>query len=310
MMASTVHIAGADGYLLGNFLLSLGGTFLLLPSLQLCNAFPQHSGVILAMMTCAFDASAAVFLFYHLAWSASGGRFTPAQFFLGYLVVPLVIFVGEWTIMPGQPHDTASELEGRPEKTQEPICQVLDSDEEISGDGNLSRSRDNGADNLGVKVNHVERVEACEREQPERTQRQDNHQAPTGVWEVLHSLTAWEQMMTPWFILLLLATALQMLRMNYFIATVRGQYDYMLDSEEDAATINNFFDAALPLAGVATTPVIALILNNFSVAAVLAILTSYMTTIGVLNCLPTMWAGFATVLSFVTFRPFYYSAVS
>ncbi|PHH74200.1 hypothetical protein CDD83_4598 [Cordyceps sp. RAO-2017] len=117
-------------------------------------------------------------------------------------------------------------------------------------------------------------------------------------------------MRTPWFLLLLLLTALQMLRMNHFIATVRAQYAYLLASDRDAAAINSFFDAALPVSGVAATPLVAAVLNSFSVAAVLAILTACIAVNGLLNCLPFLWAGFATVLEFVTLRPFYYSAVS
>jgi len=98
--------------------------------------------------------------------------------------------------------------------------------------------------------------------------------------------------------------------MNYFIATLRAQYRYMLDSEDQAERINHFFDAALPIGGVVTTPFIGALLNNLSVASNLAILTVFIAVIGVLNCLPYLWAGYATVVCFVIFRPLYYSAMS
>lgn len=50
----------------------------------------------------------------------------------------------------------------------------------------------------------------------------------SAVWGALHGLPAHKQMRTPWFILITLLTVLQMLRMNYFIATIRSQYEYML----------------------------------------------------------------------------------
>jgi len=56
-----------------------------------------------------------------------------------------------------------------------------------------------------------------------------------------------QQMMTPWFILIALLTVLQMLRMNFFVATVRAQYEYMLGSAALAKQINDFFDVALPV---------------------------------------------------------------
>jgi hypothetical protein len=54
-------------------------------------------------------------------------------------------------------------------------------------------------------------------------------------------------MLSPWYILMLLLTVLQMLRMNFFIATVRTQYEFMLGSETLARRVNAFFDVALPV---------------------------------------------------------------
>jgi hypothetical protein len=67
------------------------------------------------------------------------------------------------------------------------------------------------------------------------------------VWGALHGQTAWQQMQTPWFILITLLTVLQMLRMNFFIATIKAQYEYMLSSPRLAKQINTFFDVALPV---------------------------------------------------------------
>lgn len=54
-------------------------------------------------------------------------------------------------------------------------------------------------------------------------------------------------MFSPWFILIALLTVLQMLRMNFFIATIRAQYESMLESEVLARRINMIFDVALPV---------------------------------------------------------------
>lgn len=59
-------------------------------------------------------------------------------------------------------------------------------------------------------------------------------------------------MLTPWFILITLLTVLSMLRMNFFIATIRSQYEYMLGSEKTARMLNSFFDVALPVGGEST----------------------------------------------------------
>ncbi|KAJ6439217.1 cysteine proteinase [Purpureocillium lavendulum] len=282
-IASKIHLIGADGYLVGHFLLGLGGTFLFLPSFQLSNAFPEYSGIVVAMITCAFDASAAVLSIYSLAWTTSGGTFTVSKFFLAYLAVPLAILVVEWTIMPDQPYPVMPDLERKIADAQSRSRNICASNENLAGDTE---------------------------ERNDIAQQEAHSQAASGAWVVLQGLSASRQMRTPWFVLLLLATTLQMLRMNYFIANIKAQCSYLLGSDADAETVNKFFDAALPIGGVAAMPLIAIILNNLSVARVLALLTAYMTMNSALSCLPLMWACIATVVTFVTFRPFYYATIS
>jgi len=98
--------------------------------------------------------------------------------------------------------------------------------------------------------------------------------------------------------------------MNYFIATIRDQYQYILDSKIQAERLNDFFDVALPLGGVLCTPFIGLLLDSISVPAILAVIVTLTTTIGILNTLPYLWSAYGTVLLFVIIRPLYYSAMS
>lgn len=81
----------------------------------------------------------------------------------------------------------------------------------------------------------------------EREQREEDRLATSGVWGALHGKPALQQILSPWFILITLLTVLQMLRMNFFIATIRAQYETMLGSPELARNVNTFFDAALPV---------------------------------------------------------------
>lgn len=120
------------------------------------------------------------------------------------------------------------------------------------------------------------------------------------------------QMRTPWFTLLLLLTVTQMTRMNYFIATVRAQYRFLLGGDEDAAEcVNEVFDVALPVAGVVATPFVGVLLNSVPVWATLAVLTGLVGVLGGLNCVRgSEAAAYATVVAFVLLRPLYYSAVS
>ncbi|KAI1086469.1 putative MFS transporter [Rostrohypoxylon terebratum] len=309
LMGFAFHIPEFDGYLLANILLSLGGTFVFVPSFQLANAFPKYSGIIVAIITGAFDGSAAIFLFYRLAWEASNGEFTPARFFFGYTLVGVLLLIGEMALMPARAYHSTPELERKLEKAQDATRDVHDSDDELSPYA-MQRVRSARAERRLSKLEQIEELVGDERQREDRAQAEADRQTASGVWGVLHGVPAHRQMLTPWFVLLLLLTVLQMLRMNYFIATIRSQYRYLLQSEKLAEDVNHFFDVALPVGGVFATPFIGLLLNNVSVATASAVITLFIVLIGVLNCLPQLWAGYATVVAFVLFRPLYYSAVS
>ena len=101
-----------------------------------------------------------------------------------------------------------------------------------------------------------------------------------------------------------------MTRINYFVATIRPQYEAIFSSKEMAVEINHFFDIALPVGGILSIPFIGMILDHTSTVAVLTTLVTVATTIGVLGVLPYVWAAYANVCLFVLYRPFYYTAVS
>jgi MFS family permease len=309
LMVVSFKIPGFQGFIAGNFFLALAGTFIFVPSFQIANAFPKHAGKIVALVTGAFDASAAVFLFYRFAYEASGGTFTPDKFFLAYLAVPVAILLAQITFMPDRDYQSTSELESKMEKAEDPTQDIHSSDDEIENARELFRVRNERADIRKKKIDQINDVLGDADVRQQRAEREEDRQHTSQVWGVLHGLPAHKQMATPWFILITLMTVLQMLRMNYFIATVRSQYEYMLDSEELAERINKFFDVALPVGGVSFTPFIGLLLDRLSVPAMLGLIVACTTIIGVLNSIPALWAGYMTVILFVLLRPLYYSAM-
>lgn len=303
-----------DGYIVGNLLLGLGGTFLFVSSYQLSNAFPRHSGLVVALVTGAFDASAAVYLFYRLAYDATGHSFKPDYFFAGFAVfIPLLILTGEFTIMPPTSYVTHGEYQVAIHRAQDEARDVHDSDDEVYADRpfELQRARDRRAARRGAELEAIETVTGNEVEREEYRSAERDRQEVSGVQGAgVRDLPFARQVRTPWFWLILVLTVLQMMRMNYFIATVRAQYRYMLGREELAARVNSFFDVALPVAGVITTPFIGILLNEVPVWGTQGVLAVLIVVLGVLNVIPALWAGYATVVAFVLFRPFYYSAVS
>ncbi|KAJ6186850.1 hypothetical protein N7519_001758 [Penicillium mononematosum] len=310
IMAFAFRKPGFDGYIAGNFFLALAGTFLFVPSFQIANAFPRYAGTIVALVTGAFDASAAVFLFYRLIYEASGKSFTPDKFFLGYLIVPACVFIALVTIMPARDYVSTLQLENKMERAEDATRDVHDSDDEIQSTAELNQVRKKRAERRQKKIRQIDEVLGDRDERQMRADREEDRQQTSWVWGVLHGLPAHRQMATPWFILITLMTVLQMIRMNYFIATIRSQYEYMLGSAQKADKIGALFDVALPVGGVLFTPVIGFLLDRLSVPTMLGIIVLFTTVIGVLNSIPAVWAGYVTVLLFVLLRPLYYSAMS
>ena len=95
-----------DGLLYGYLFLALGGSFIFISSFQLSNAFPRYSGLVLAILTGAFDASSALFLLYRVHYEATEGSLSLRHFFLGYLAVPVTIALFQFFLLPAQSYKT------------------------------------------------------------------------------------------------------------------------------------------------------------------------------------------------------------
>ena len=309
IMSLAFQIQEFDGYTIGNFFLALGGTFVFLPSFQIANAFPKYGGSIVALVTGAFDASAAVFLFYRLAYESTDGAFKPQTFFLGYLIVPAAIVVAQLTFLPTENYKTAPQLEMKIQRAEENARDVHTSDEDLP-DEQVWKRRKNRSARRRKRLTKLDQLVGDEVARKKQEEKQEHRLEASGVWGALHNKTAFEQMCTPWFILLTLLTVMQMVRMNYFIASIREQYAYMLGSIDLATRVNEFFDWALPLGGVLSTPFLGMLLDNVSTPGVLLIIVVIATAIGIFGSIATLWAGYANVVLFVFMRPLYYSAMS
>ncbi|KAH7109831.1 MFS transporter-like protein Fmp42 [Dendryphion nanum] len=309
LMSLAFQIDEFDGYTIGNFFLALGGSSIFLPSFQIANAFPKSAGTIVALVTGAFDASAAVFLFYRLAYDSSGGSFKPQTFFLLYLLVPIAITIAQLTFLPNEAYKTLPQLEMKIAHAADSTRDVHSSDDELPDD-EMWRVRKGRSVQRRRRLQKLDKLIGSPDARKYREEKEEQTHEASGVWGALHNKSASEQMLTPWFILLVLLTILQLVRMNYFIATIREQYEYMLSSVELAARVNDLFDWALPLGGVLATPFLGLLLDNVSTPGVLLIIVVMVTIIGIISSIPALWAGYVNVLLFVFLRPLYYSAMS
>jgi MFS family permease len=290
-----------DGYISGYFFLALGGPFVFISSFQLSNAFPKHSGLILALLTGAFDSSSALFLMYRILYQWSNGTFWPKKFFLVYLVVPIFILIVQIFVMPKASYKTIGELVKQVEQAEDVYDDQIDENTALLQDERRQHRQSvvsEITDLIGSKsgVTHLKKEEKKNK--------------ISGVWGAMHGRTVKEQIISPWFVLITLFTVIQMTRINFFVATIRKQYEFLLGSYDAAVEINTFFDIALPLGGLLSIPFIGVVLDHTSTFFVLSALVATATTIGVLGCLPYTWAAYANVCLFVLYRPFYYTAVS
>lgn len=299
-----------DAYMAGSFFLALGGTFTFVPSFHLANAFPRFQGLILALVTGAFDASASVFLLFRLLYQSTNGGFGMRHIFLVFLVIPLFIFVTQLTLMPSKSYETRGELTTKMEQAQDATQDVHDSDDELDTAMEVMRVRSVRADRRRQSIASINDLLGTPAQQVQQTKRDDQIRINSGVWGILHGMPASAQIRTPWFILMTLFTVLQMARFNFFIATIWSQYVYMLNSATEATKVIEYFDIALPIGGIVTVPFIGALLDHTSTVAVLNLLVLLSTLIGVLGAVPTIWAAYANVTLFVLFRPLYYSAMS
>ena len=294
-----------DAYIPGYLFLALGGPFVFIPSFQLSNTFPQHSGLILALLTGAFDSSSAIFLVYRLIYSASHEQFTPQKFFLIYLVVPIFIFLVQFFIMPAKSYKTVGELITEAENTTAEDDHNDYGTEDTAQRRYLQEVRRQHRESVTSEMTSLLGKSGTKQQRAEEKKKNIS-----GVWGALHGRSALEQIRSPWFVLITVFTVIQMTRINYFVATIRTQYEYMLDSYSQAELVNHVFDVALPAGGILSIPFIGLVLDNFSTTFVLALLVTVATAIGILGVLPYLWAAFANIALFVLYRPLYYTAVS
>lgn len=336
-----------DGYIPGYLFLALGGPFIFIPSFHLSNTFPTRSGLILSMLTGAFDASSALFLFFRLLNEHTQGYISTKIFFAVYLIVPVFIIAAQIFIMPPTSYKTAGEL------VQQAEAQVIDEmhdrmDDTVPDPSERERQRINRRLHRQSIVSHIQdllddgtasvmsantiddSVFHTNIDTPlaintnasgntgTTTPRSHSHPQPThsttpppgGIWGVLHGHSALYQLRTPWFTLITAFTVLMMLRINYFVATLRSQYTYLLSGDE-AAQINTTFDILLPVGGLLSVPFIGTFLDMFQTRTVLFILVVSATAIGVLGCIPhNTTAAYGNIILFVLYRPFYYTAVS
>ncbi|EGV63389.1 hypothetical protein PSN45_004331 [Yamadazyma tenuis] len=316
-----------DAYLAGYTFLALGGPFVFISCFQLANSFPKNSGLILALLTGAFDSSSALFLVYRLVYT-NVIEVPLSTFFTYFLAVPIFIFVCQVFVMPHDSYKTVGTLAKIAETAIDETGKPLNSDLLLPEDRNdesfiepiyqptitetttlLMRSASSHR-----RESTISRASFASRASIKSVYEQEAEDklfnSSGGVFGVMHGYTITEQLKSWWFILMALFTTIQMLRINYFVATIRSQEEYLYQSKETAIIVNHFFDAALPIGGLLSIPFIGLILDNLTTLTTLIILMVVSVTIGIMGILSWLPGTYFGIILMVLYRPFYYTAVS
>jgi len=292
-----------DAYITGYLSLALAGPFIYISSFHLSNTFPARSGFILAMLTGAYDASTAVFLIFSLVDEYTEW-FSTRRFFLLYLMIPFFILAAQVTVMPATSYKTVGELVLQAETHMA----AETSDQEIITEIQSFLAFPNSAFRITSSIG---------RQTPVLLLDQNNHTSQTQIQThkdplqgILHNLPPRAQTLSPYFILYSLFTALTMLRINYFVATIHHQYTSLLHSPVLANHITQTFTILLPIGGIIAAPLTGFILDTLPTTSLTLILVILGSTLCLINTIPSIPAAYTTTSLITLYRPFFYSAIS
>lgn len=299
-----------DTYLSGYLFLALGGPFVFISSFQLANSFPKSSGMILALLTGAFDTSSAVFLVYRIIYQ-NIKKISIMSFFHIYLVIPVFIFLCQVFIMPQKSYKTFGTVQKLAIEGLDENGQLLEGDDgsniipDINERTSLLSNEERGLEpRTSLTANGKRRKSVYEEiVEQEITNKTGN------IFGILDGYAVKDQIRSPFFYIMCGFTSIQMMRINYFVATVRSQEDFLLGPEL-ALKINNIFDVALPLGGVVAIPFIGLLLDNLKTVQILMILLSTSLVIGICGLFQNFYLNLIGIFLLVVYRPFYYTTVS
>ncbi|CCF56627.1 hypothetical protein KAFR_0B03300 [Kazachstania africana CBS 2517] len=302
-----------DPYLAGYILLAIGGPFVFISSFQLANSFPTKSGSILALLTGAFDSSSALFVLYRICYQKGSLNLSLHNFFSLYLLVPTFILLCQLTIMPHSSYKTRANMaklsiEGLNENGE--LARENDAtsiSEENETQALLPQETGDEFIQHSSSENHLHRRKSVLEVYIEGQLEEKSG----GVFGILHNLEAKDQIKSPWFYLMLVFSVISMLRINYFIATIRSQEEYLLGNIDLALEMNHIFDILLPLGGVISIPFIGMILDKMKTFNVLVLMSVTSVIISLLGLIPNSFSlNLMGILLLVVYRPFYYTVVS
>lgn len=300
-------------YIYGFFALAVGGPSLLTSMVNFAELFSSHAPAIISVQSGAFQLSSILMVFFRVLISHHG--FTFRQVFLSYLVVPGVIFVTSLLLFPRKAYGTEEGPghHGEPHRTWL-IRRILVARQETAREENQkiksksdleSPLLDNTASFISPTILAVPKLA------PE-----DAVPRPPELFNVDFKRQAMSQ---PFFVVAVILS-FYILNLNFHLATEKDQLlqeAFAAGKDKQAAekTVSDYissFSIFLPIGGMASVPIVALVLVRNGVApsfAFIGVLNFIFLTTSIPNFLPMELkrVGYAALS---TSRPFMYSTIT
>lgn len=301
-----------DTYIIGYVLLALGSPAIFLSQFHLSNAFPAYSGVILAAITGAFDASSVPYLIYRELYQRLGGVPSIRTFFWVYTAIPVLIILQQLLMGPKSIYDRGTE-----DVETSPLIHGPDEDD---GFDELARARSprhlhnhlsfeqdpvaSGFSRISYPANAVATDNEYESAKALDAGKGD------AVVGVMYGKGVKEQASSSWFWLIAVYLFVQMIRINWYLATVQSQLEFYTGNTELADTLTKAFTVLLPLGGIIGIPFVGLLLDRRTTLEATLVLVLFGLAFGVLTILPQTAPQLIGIGFLVVLRPLFYTYVS
>lgn len=279
-----------DMYYPAFLFLAIGGPFIFLSTINLSRAFPKYSGLIMAIITGAFDGSSVVFWVFLKIYKSSDSV-TISAIFKVFSIVPILSFVFAVLLMPSTPYEVSS-------KPQVVINDMEQDQEQIADEADPLLSSQSDTE-LNQKHNIEEESLTNPDEEPV-----DND----GLF--LREKTALQQIGSWCFLLLVIFSSVYMIRLNFYIGTINEQLLRLFDSKDSVNNLIEFFGIILPLGGILAIPSSSYLLNNFSLAVSYDVMAIRCLLFGVLSFIPSIFSQYIAMVIFAIMRPFLYTVIN
>lgn len=194
-------------YPISYLFIALAGPFTLISSYHLANTFPRHSGLIMSMLTGAFDSSSAVFLLYRLIYQHTNGAIGFREWFLGYLIVPALMVFVQLTFMPARSYKNVAELTSQVQVEAELISEEDFLEHDPTLDTRAVRNRKHHRESL---VSDIEDLIGGR----EMAVKRELKREESGVWGAMHGKSVKAQIFSWWFWGIAVFTIIQMVHLS------------------------------------------------------------------------------------------------